>query len=92
MVRELHEETGYRCASIDLAMEGVVRLERENAQNYFFIGQGAERDPAFRAREQISAELITLASFKRLVIDGRFDHLVALPLFMFAAWKLGLDI
>ena len=38
MTRELFEETGYRCAKIEQVLKGELRLDRENACNFFFVG------------------------------------------------------
>ena len=90
--RELYEETGYRCATTELVLEGELRLDRENARNYFFVGQGAELDPDFLPGEDISVLVLEPNAFKRLVIEGNFDHIVTLPILLLASWKLGLDI
>jgi 8-oxo-dGTP pyrophosphatase MutT (NUDIX family) len=92
MARELFEETGYRCATIEQVLKGELRLDRETACNYFFVGQGAEPDPEVRPREPIMVESVTPTAFRRLVLDGRFDHIVALPIVLLASWKLGLEI
>lgn len=92
IARELYEETGYRCGSIDLVLDGELRLDREKARNYFFVGRDAELDPGFQATEPISSLLVEPRAFRQLVSDGRFDHIVALPILLLASWKLGLEI
>ena len=92
MTRELFEETGYRCTMIEQVLKGELRLDRENACNFFFVGQGAEPDPAFQRREPIAVETVTPTAFRQLVLDGKFDHIVALPILLLASWKLGLEI
>ena len=59
--RELYEETGYRCTSLKPVLEGGLRLDREDARNFFFLGEGAALDPAFRPTEQISTLPVTPA-------------------------------
>ena len=91
MTRELYEETGYRCATMDLVLTGELRIDRENAVNYFFVGQGAVRDPDYRSDEPIETLLVTPAEFKALVLDGRFDQIATLPTVLLAIWRLGLN-
>lgn len=90
--RELYEETGYRCRSADQVLSGALRLDRENARNYFFVGYGAQPDPDFQADEPISTLLLEPTEFRQMVLSGGFDHIVALPILLLASWKFGLEI
>ncbi len=90
--RELYEETGYRCNDYHLVGEGVVRLEREDAWNSFFVGTCAELDPNFSARENIEVMLVETSDFPDMVVRGQFDNVAALPILLMAYWKLGLNL
>lgn len=74
---ELYEETGYRCTSL--------KLDREGARNFFFLGERAALHLAFRPMEPISTLQVTLEAFKQMPVDGRFDHVVALATLLVAS-------
>lgn len=90
--RELYEETGYCCDEYHLVGEGVVRMDREDALNSFVIGLDAKLDPKFVAEEDIEVLLVDAADIPQMVLDNTFDHIAALPIFLMAKWKLGIDI
>jgi len=90
MARELFEETGYRCDSIDLVGQGILRVDREDAENYFFVGRGARLDPAFSPSENIEPKVFTPQEFRTLVMENKFDHIAALPILLLVQYKLGI--
>ncbi len=90
--RELYEETGFRCDALSLAGEGVLRVDRENANNFFYLAQGCWRETNFISQENIQTLELPPPEFKQLVVDGKFDHIAALPIIILAQWKFDLDI
>ena len=91
-IRELYEETGYRCEEYVCVGGGVVRMDREDAQNSYYIGMNAELDPDFEATEDIEVVLVDATDFPKMVMSGEFDHIAALPVLLLAQWKLGIDL
>lgn len=91
MARELYEETGYRCTLREVG-SGVLRLDRENVVNHFYLGSDARLDPDFVAQEAIETVLVTPEQFRDLVGQGQFDHIACLGLFPMARYKLGVDL
>ena len=88
-VRELYEETGYRCEEMKLVGRGVLRIDREDSQNSFFLARNARRDPAFEPKEDIETLLLSPQEFRQLVAEDRFHHIAALPILVMAQWKFG---
>jgi ADP-ribose pyrophosphatase len=87
--RELFEETGYICKSLDYLGMGRINMNRNNSHEFTFFGTGALKDQGFKSKEDIEIVLVTLAEFKTLVISGEFEQLAALALLVLADWKLG---
>ena len=89
--REVYEETGFRCSDFRLAGRGVLRVDREDAFNHYFIATGAIRDPDFEPKEDISISLLTPDEFRNTVVAGHFDHIAALPVFVMGSWGHGIE-
>jgi 8-oxo-dGTP pyrophosphatase MutT (NUDIX family) len=87
--RELYEETGYICKSLDCLGVGRINMNRNNSHEYAFCGTGAAKDPSFKGKENTQAVLVTLDDFKALVLSGQFEEFSALALLVLADWKLG---
>ncbi|MBT3360313.1 MAG: NUDIX hydrolase [Rhodospirillales bacterium] len=89
--REVYEETGFHCADIKLVGRGILRVDREDACNHYFIATGAIKDTDFEPKEDISTSLLTPDEFRNIVIAGHFDHIAALPLFVMGGWAHEMD-
>lgn len=87
--RELYEETGYGCKSLNCIGMGRINMNRNNSHEYAFFGTGAVKSPGFRCREDIEVVLVSLAEFRFLVVSGQFEQLAALGLLVLADWKSG---
>jgi ADP-ribose pyrophosphatase len=91
-VRELYEETGYRCDRIQRIGAGRVMLDRVRSREYLFFGEGARRDPDFRPQEPIQVVLANLEELKQWIYSGQFEQLATLGTLLLAHWRCGLAI
>jgi ADP-ribose pyrophosphatase len=87
--RELYEETGYICKSLECLGVGRINMNRNNSHEYAFFGTGAVKDPSFKDKEDTETVLVNTQEFKDLVISGQFEEFAALALFVLADWKFG---
>ena len=90
--RELYEETGYVCESMEFLGQGGVMMHRTNSKQFTFLAKGATLDPDFQPQEDIEVLVVSPARFKDLVISGEFQQLAAMALPLLADWKLGTGI
>ncbi len=86
--RELFEETGYVCRSLQPMGIGRIMASRHPARGYAFFGQGASRTQDFRALDHTEVVLVTTANLKNLVQNGQFQQLAGLALLVLAEWNL----
>ena len=91
-VRELYEETGFVCKTLNHLGKGRIMVNRHNSQDFAFYGTGAVKHPEFEGKEDIETILVTPADFKALVLSEEFEPFVSLSLFMLAEWKLGVQL
>ena len=66
-IRELYEETGYRCRSIKSLGMGSVLVNRLKTGIYTYLGTGAVKDPQFQPQEDIQVVLSTPEELKERV-------------------------
>ena len=85
--RELHEETGFACETLIPLGTGRIMLNRTDSRQFAFFGRGAVKDPDFYPREEIEIVLVDRERFRKLVVEGQFQQLAALALFVLAEWK-----
>tara|TARA_B100000963_G_scaffold354716_1_gene371695 strand:+ start:873 stop:1370 length:498 start_codon:yes stop_codon:yes gene_type:complete len=87
--RELLEETGYTANSWDLLGTGIVRLERENTKNYFYLA----RDCQFLKKndEQNGVKFFDKIEFKKLLTENKFDHIAATIALIWAKEKYNIN-
>lgn len=73
--RELLEETGFISKNWKLLGSGVLRLEREDTKNYFFLA----RDCEFlkKNEDQNNVKFFGKKEFKSLLKKNKFDHIAA---------------
>lgn len=88
-VRELYEETGYRCADMKILGAGRIMMNRNSSREFAFFGSGASKDAGFKPHEDIEVVLVPATDFKTLVLTGQFEQLAGLALWTLADWKLG---
>lgn len=86
--RELFEETGYVCRSLQPMGTGRIMASRHPARGYAFFGQGASRTTAFQPVDHTEVVLATTAELKGLVKNGQFQQLAGLALLVLAEWNL----
>jgi len=88
-VRELYEETGFVCKTLNHLGKGRIMVNRHNSQDFAFYGTGAVKHPEFEGKEDIETILVTPADFKALVLSGQFEQFPAFALLVLADWKFG---
>lgn len=86
--RELFEETGFVCGSLQPMGMGRIMASRHPARGYAFFGEGASRSDEFQALDHTEVVLVTTADLKTLVERGQFQQLAGLGLLVLADWKL----
>ena len=86
--RELLEETGYRCQSLDFLGSGQLMASRHNCKTFIFLGRDAHIEPAFQNSENIQVVLVKPHQFKSLVLAGEFGQMAGWGVFLLAQWKL----
>lgn len=85
--RELYEETGFVCQTLDCLGKGRIMMSRYNSQDFAFYGTEAVKDPKFENKEDIEVVLVTPTDFKMLVLSGQFEQFSAFALLVLADWK-----
>lgn len=88
-VRELYEETGYVCGSVNLLGQGRIMAHRFNSHQFAVLGTGAVKAPDFECEEDIEAFPVSLAELRDLAVSGEFVQFPALALLVLADWKFG---
>lgn len=88
-MRELTEETGYVCESMELLGCGRIMMNRHNSQEYAFYGMGAVKILGSKEEKDIEVELYSVSDFKKLVLSGEFEQFPAFAPIVLAAWKSG---
>lgn len=91
-LRELYEETGYKSDELILVGTGVIRVDREDANNYFFVAKDAYFDKIFECEEEIEIVEVSPTEFKTLVQTNKFAHIAALGIFHLAEWNKGMKL
>ena len=86
--RELLEETGYVCPSLEPMGMGRIMASRHPARGYTFFGDNAYREGDFQSLDHTEVVLATTSELKELVKDGQFQQLAGLALFILAEWNL----
>lgn len=90
--RELYEETGFRCETIESLGPGRIMMNRTDSVHHGFFGQKAVLDPEFRPREDIEVVTVSPGRLKELIVNGDFQQLAAMALIALAGWKLDNDV
>jgi len=88
-VRELKEETGYVCQSMEFLSTGRIMMNRHNCLAYAFYGTGAVKVPDDRKEKDIDVVLCSAANFKKRVMSEEFIQFSAFAPIVLAAWKTG---
>lgn len=90
-VRELYEETGYRCEKLRFIQCGGAITDRLNTKISVFFGESAVLDPAFRGESGIDVELRTPQALKELALQGEFFSLPSFGAILITCWRLGIS-
>ena len=85
--RELAEETGYKCPSLELIGAGRIMMNRFANRLYGFLGRGAERINSWSATEDIEVVTFSWVEFKKLLNQGEFEQIASLGFLFMACWK-----
>jgi len=88
-VRELYEESGFVCRTLNCLGKGRIMMNRHNSRDFAFYGTGAVKHSNFEGKEDIEVVLVTPADFKALVLSGQFEQFPAFALLVLAEWKFG---
>ena len=91
-LRELAEETGYHCDTLVSVGSGVLRVDREDALNCFYVAQNATPIPGATCEDGIELLLVSPREFKTLFQNNQFDHIAAAPIFMMAEFNHGINL
>lgn len=86
--RELLEETGYRCESLQFVHTGCALVDRVNSQINIFFGENAHPESGFHAEPGVEVVLANLNQLKHLVLSGEFKNIPALGMVLWSHWKL----
>ena len=87
--RELYEETGYICKTLNCLGAGRIMMNRSNSQEFAFFGAGAVRAPEFEGENGVEVVLVEPTDFKDIVLSGQFEQLAGLALLVLADWRFG---
>ena len=87
--RELLEETGYISNSWKLLGTGVLKLERENTKNYFYLAMDCEL--VKKNDDQNDVKLFDKIEFKTLLKNNKFDHIAATIALIWAKEKYNIN-
>jgi len=87
--RELFEETGYISDGWERLGTGVLRLERENTDNYFYLARDCEF--VKKNDDQNDVKLFDKKGFKTLLKNNKFDHIAAIIALIWAREKYNLN-
>ncbi|GGF23987.1 hypothetical protein GCM10011611_32600 [Aliidongia dinghuensis] len=89
-LREVMEETGYRCRRIHRLGRGRLLPNRCSWSEYFFLGLGAESDgPAESGAETL---VMDRAAFRQLLADGQIEQSAVFCLLGMATMGLSVDL
>lgn len=86
--RELLEETGYECQTLQPMGMGRIMASRHPVRGYAFFGQGASRSESFQPLDHTEVVLASTSELKDMVKNGQFQQLAGLALLVLAEWNL----
>lgn len=87
-IRELHEETGYRAKRLVLLARGLpIMGNRISGRTDFFFASDVVLDAGFLAKKPINVKLVSVASFKKMILQNKLRHSSAIVAFQLTAWK-----
>tara|TARA_X000000950_G_C13799582_1_gene612961 strand:+ start:688 stop:1182 length:495 start_codon:yes stop_codon:yes gene_type:complete len=76
--RELLEESGYISNNWKFIGKGILRLERENSVNYFYLAKNCKFKK--KVKEKINVKIYTKKKFKILIKNKLFNQIAAFPI------------
>ena len=80
--RELIEEAGYISNNWKYLGKGILRLDREDSENYFFLARKCEFKK--KVKEKIKVKKYTKKEFKILIKNNLFNQIAAYPILVWA--------
>jgi len=92
MARELTEETGYVSGNIKKVGSGVLRIDREDTLNTYFVALDAEPKTGRTPEAGVEVLVVSPGEFVNLLRNNQFDHIAALPIFVMAECRFGLKL
>jgi ADP-ribose pyrophosphatase len=91
-IRELYEETGFRCDEMQPLGPGRVMMSRCSAVQHSFVGIGATLDSGFHPQEDIEVVLEPPSKLPELFNAGEFQSLSGFGLLTLAALKYDIQL
>jgi ADP-ribose pyrophosphatase len=90
--RELLEETGYVCHTLQPMGMGRIMASRHPSRGHAFFGDGAVLSDQFVGLDHTEVVLVTTPELRVLVREGQFQQLAGLALLVLAEWNLHLPL
>ncbi len=76
--RELLEESGYKSNKWKYLGKGILRLDREDSENYFYLAQNCKFEK--QVKEEIKVKKYTKKKFKNLIKNNLFNQIASYPI------------
>ncbi len=91
-IREVLEETGYKCELLPLGTYFHLMMNRTNIRDFLFIGLVAEKETQIRNERGIDVQWITRKNLLKLSVSGDYRQLAGLGIMQLAGGILGIDM
>ena len=91
-IREVLEETGYKCELLSLGTYFHLMMNRTNIRDFLFIGLVEESETQIRNENAIEVQWISRNNLLKLAINGDYRQLAGLGIMQLAGGVLGIDI
>ena len=85
--RELLEETGYECPSIEKIGSCSLASNRSSSIESIFLARDSQIKTDYTICESIEVGKFDICQFKKLVLEGEFLQLTALGSLLLASWR-----
>jgi ADP-ribose pyrophosphatase len=89
--RELTEETVYVAGLLHPLGSGRLMANRLNARQHIFFAENCTHGGAGDREAGVSAQLLSTADIKSMVVAGRLNHMTVLGALLLARWR-GFDV
>lgn len=91
-VREVLEETGYRCATLLPLGSGRLYLNRCTQTEHLFVGLDSEPVSGARPEGGITTVVMPRDAFRQMALRNEVEQTAILAIFGFVSAKLGVDL